>query len=494
MRKIFVVVFCLSSMISMISMVSVAQNNKVISGEVLDAKSNKALPFTNIVFAGKNVGTVTNAEGRFSININGSSLKDTIIFSFLGYDTVKKTVEELFANSTVYLKENSIELNVITVRSEKLEAKEIIKRVHDNYSKNYPDYNFRRKIYYHHDLKTVFNEARLELLKSSMTVVNKEFFDNVNRSFPDTIHAYKDILCNLYKYDSACKLKVINAISLIDKWDIEGGKEVEKVLNANSRDSKVYWKIRTGIVGKKIAQDSIESTIKSDSLVYKLKTGIERNNINRLLEEKARPDNAKWEFIRKPWRYNYKLEGGACLNNEYAYRIVFTPKKKGLYKGELFVSAENFAVLKMSYALSPDRPGKSLKLFGISYREKDSFITVLYDRDDKGYFPRYVYKRNVSQIGINRNVVLKQKRKRFVFDKTLKEVKSSLVFDMENTDVEEYLLMTHSECTGSEYGAVRERSYINFKKLKNYDAGVWGDYSIIKPTEEILRYKKKLEE
>lgn len=488
MRSVLIAIFCLFNIICL------AQNKEVILGEVRDATKKEPLPFTNIVFAGKNVGTVTNAEGKFSINISGCTSKDTIIFSFLGYDMVKRTVEELLVSSIVYLKQNSIELNTITVRSGTLEAREIIKRIKENYSKNYPEYNFNRKIYYHNDVKTIFNKARLELLRSSMAVVNKEFFENVNKSFPDTLHAYKDILCNFCKYGSDSKLSPLRAISLMDKWDIEGSKEVEKVLNENSKDPKVYWKIRSGLIGTKIKQDSIDNNIKSDSLVLKLKTGIEKDNIEQLLENNAELDNAKWEFIRKPSRYNYEIEGGASLNNEYAYKIIFTPKKKGLYEGELYVSAESFAILKLTYSLSPERSGRSLRLFGISYKEKDSFVTIIYDRDSKGYFPRYVYKKKINEFGINRNVVLKQKKKRFGFDKTLKEVKSSLVFELENTEIEEYLLMSHSENTKKQFQSIKEAAYVNYRKMKNYDSDVWGDNSVIMPTKEIQKYKKQLEE
>jgi hypothetical protein len=466
----------------------------VISGEVVDGTKKEPLPFTNIVFAGKNVGTVTNAEGKFSINVSGCAATDTIIFSFLGYNTVKRTVGELLVASTVYLKENAIELNTITVRSKKLEAKEIIKKIKENFTKNYPEYNFNRKIYYHNDLKTVFNKARLELLKSNMSVVNKEFFENVNKSFPDTLYAYSDLLCNMYKYGEDSKLKPINAISLIDKWDIEGSKDVEKALNENSDDPDVYWKIRSGIIGTKIDKDSLDKDIKTDSLVLKLKTEDERENIVEFLEDNANLDNAKWEFIRKPSRYEYKIEGGMGLHNEYAYKIIFKPKAKGLYQGEMYVSTETFAILKLTYALSPERSGKSFKLFGISFKEKESFITIIYDRDSKGYFPRYIYKKNTNEFGIDRNLVLKQKKKRFGFDKTLKEIKSSLIFDLENTQVVEYLLMSHSGSSMEQFQGIKEAQYIRYRKIKNYDLDAWGDNTIIKPTEEILKYTKKLEE
>ncbi len=225
-----------------------------------------------------------------------------------------------------------------------------------------------------------------------------------------------------------------------------------------------------------------------------MKTEIEKDNITEFMEKKANPSNAKWEFINKPSRYNYKIEGGVNLNDEYAYKIIFTPKSNGIYQGELYVSTDNFAILKLSYSMSPEKSGKSFKLFGISLKEKGYTATIIYDRDHKGYFPRYINKKKINQFGINRNVVLKQKKKRFGFDKTLKEIKSSLVFDIENTEVEEFLLMTHSESTMSEFQGIKEAPYIDYRKIKNYDPDAWGDNSVIMPTKEIQKYKKQMEE
>lgn len=57
----------------------------LVTGVVYDAKTRKPLPGVNISIKGTTTGTSSNAEGRFELNT--SLLSDTLIFSFIGYQT-----------------------------------------------------------------------------------------------------------------------------------------------------------------------------------------------------------------------------------------------------------------------------------------------------------------------------------------------------------------------------------------------------------------------
>ncbi len=68
-----------------------AQNNQsnaeTVSGVVTDAESNEPLPAVNIRVKGTTTGTSTDTNGQFSISVE--SLQDTLIFSFVGYETTE---------------------------------------------------------------------------------------------------------------------------------------------------------------------------------------------------------------------------------------------------------------------------------------------------------------------------------------------------------------------------------------------------------------------
>lgn len=79
--------------------ISVAQNKGTISGVLTDKETNnEALPFANILIKGTNISTNTDIEGKYSLSVNPGNY--TLIFSFIGYESVEKPVT-VKANETI---------------------------------------------------------------------------------------------------------------------------------------------------------------------------------------------------------------------------------------------------------------------------------------------------------------------------------------------------------------------------------------------------------
>ncbi|MDC0008082.1 carboxypeptidase-like regulatory domain-containing protein [bacterium] len=74
-----------------------ANAQKDYKGIVIDGKTNETLPYVNIGISGKGIGTVSDEEGVFHLNINVSdySSKDTLVFSSIGYKNIKKALTDL---------------------------------------------------------------------------------------------------------------------------------------------------------------------------------------------------------------------------------------------------------------------------------------------------------------------------------------------------------------------------------------------------------------
>ena len=78
---------------------------KIIKGVIKDAESKFFLQYANIGISNKNIGTVSNFDGKFSLKLNESiNENDLVTFSYVGYQT--KTV----AISNLNLVNNEIEL------------------------------------------------------------------------------------------------------------------------------------------------------------------------------------------------------------------------------------------------------------------------------------------------------------------------------------------------------------------------------------------------
>ncbi len=71
--------------------VSPAQAQFTVSGNVIVAEDQSSLPGVNILVKGTNNGTITDAEGNYSINANSGD--DVLVFSFVGYNAQEVSVE-----------------------------------------------------------------------------------------------------------------------------------------------------------------------------------------------------------------------------------------------------------------------------------------------------------------------------------------------------------------------------------------------------------------
>ncbi|RLD75608.1 MAG: carboxypeptidase-like regulatory domain-containing protein, partial [Bacteroidetes bacterium] len=124
-----------------------------VSGKVVDAITNEPLPFVNIAFVGKSIGTVTDYNGEYNIETQWASNKFQA--SFIGYTSQVQQVA-IGKNQVIniQLKPENIELNEIIVKSKKKRyrnkdnpAVELIKKVIET-----KDINRKEKLdYYEYD-------------------------------------------------------------------------------------------------------------------------------------------------------------------------------------------------------------------------------------------------------------------------------------------------------------------------------------------------------
>jgi hypothetical protein len=79
--------------------ISIAQNKGTISGVLTDKDmNNEVLPFANVLVKGTNISVNTDVDGKYSLSVNPGNY--TLIFSFLGYESVEAPVA-VKANETV---------------------------------------------------------------------------------------------------------------------------------------------------------------------------------------------------------------------------------------------------------------------------------------------------------------------------------------------------------------------------------------------------------
>ncbi len=97
-----------------ISILSFSQQVKI-SATVKDSQTGEVLPYCNVSAVGTNKGTITNADGVFSIMADPA--KDVLEFSYLGYETKTVFASYLENDKNVYLQKNTYELQEVEIHA-----------------------------------------------------------------------------------------------------------------------------------------------------------------------------------------------------------------------------------------------------------------------------------------------------------------------------------------------------------------------------------------
>lgn len=84
----------------------------LISGTVLD-ETGELMPGVNVTVEGATIGTITNTEGKFALD--GVSIGDIILFSFVGMEAQRLEVTRLDQVMTVYMKSSTVGLDEVVV-------------------------------------------------------------------------------------------------------------------------------------------------------------------------------------------------------------------------------------------------------------------------------------------------------------------------------------------------------------------------------------------
>ena len=143
-----------------------------IKGVVSDSLTGEPIPFANVIFEGKNIGTTTDMNGKYLLESEWGSSK--LIFSSLGY--AKKTVP--------IPKGSSVEMNVqLTSTSQELEAFELKTKKHKYRNKENPAVILIRNVLAHRDENRGGAFEYLELEK----YIKREYdLNNFTEKFFDT--------------------------------------------------------------------------------------------------------------------------------------------------------------------------------------------------------------------------------------------------------------------------------------------------------------------
>lgn len=161
-----------------------------LSGQVVDAKTMKALPFVNISVKGTTRGTTTDLNGRFKLS--GQRKGGFLVFDYVGYE--KLVFEPGRGDTVIALKPTPTKLSEVVIVPGKNPADSIMERAAANRKinnpRNYPEYAYE-----------MYNKTRVTVDDSAVYKL-KESQDTLNQKFGKHLENHELLLTETYTHNA----------------------------------------------------------------------------------------------------------------------------------------------------------------------------------------------------------------------------------------------------------------------------------------------------
>ena len=335
-----------------------------ISGTIIDAKSNKAVPYADIKFPQSNKVTTSNTDGSFYLE---SPLDEFLLeINAFGYETQQEKLKEKInykykINLKPYPKKKKpyiIELDEVIARKKKIKKyadkkenpayailKELWKRKHKNGLKIVPQYQYEE-----------YEKLQFDL-------------NNIDSTFIKNKLLFKDFEFIFNRIDTS----KINGKAYLPAFINES---IYKVYGRNKPSEKERKDL---IANKSSGFDDNEIVSKTVKGLYR-KFDVYDNRINFFDKNFVSPVARDGFSV-----YEYTLSDTINIDGIDCYRIKYTPKRQGEYTfmGDVYISLNTYSVKEVSM--------HSTKDVDVNF-VKDIFVSLEYEvKNDSIFYPKKDY-------------------------------------------------------------------------------------------------------
>lgn len=472
-------------------------NAQSVSGTVVDER-NEPIPYVTIQI-GDNYGVVSNTEGNFTIQTANQPANAVVTISYMGYESLEMPMSK-FTSTTYVLKEKVTELDEVFLTNKQLTAEEIITKMIENAPENYVHEDFAQTFFMRTQIDTKLMDFQFEVEKTSeekrkdLKQMNKEIEQLIGNIKGKKSQGFTEYYGKYYQNKDSAKVQVEKAVILKDKEkDISADELNKKIVNVVRKylEPGASYKVKTGLF--KVA-DSLKTdeVFEEETDSTKGKAAYFKGSLKYLNKDfSGFYKNDDLDFITKPKRYIYTLQGTTNIDNETVYIISFAPDRgSAQFYGKMYINVFDFAVMRMDYTMVEGENLHNLNLkllLGIKYRQDRINVSTVFRKNENGkYSVKFVKKQEGMYAYISRPLKFTKNRS----DKEEDKKKMKLDFTIENDSyiTQEFYVLDEKTLAAEDYKILKDQVEYKPIEIKKYDPSVWDGYNIIAPVEELKNY------
>ena len=342
--------------------INLLAQESLLTGVIVNSESKIPIYGVNISILDSSIGTISNSDGKFLLNIPKDYKKGVLIFSFMGYESLKFDIGSFENDSLILLNPSTTVLDEIILSTSKgsLTANEIVQLAFDNYDKNFPTTPFIAKGFLRHTEKT--KKEYKWLVESAITL-----YDNSEK------HNDANIKININEIRKSYDFRNLDSLYLYQSYLI-----IVRNMNFKVFNEKIRLKIRDTV--------SVSELTKAIKFNDSKNNGLKKifNGHKNIVQNRNNFDNGNQNLLRNYGnvgamfdknifqKHIFSLDTLLLEGERYIYKIKITPhpkminlnnvlKKRYVPIGWIYIYKDNFAIKELEYALIAASKGAKLR-------------------------------------------------------------------------------------------------------------------------------------
>lgn len=361
----------------LISISVFGQDQIYLSGKVVFAEDQSPVPFGYIRLDGLAMGTVTDAAGNFKLKLEEKYRNETLIFSYLGYESQRMKISEIkdLLNISIALQETSTLLKEAVVTKKKsLDPLKVLKKamskIEDNYHTDPVKFDaYYREIVKENEAPIMFADAACNFHYggySSKEPKRKELENNGAFNNNSTLTGFSSFGgTRLHRYHFKSRTLKNDQVKI-----------VEARASSNLSKTRLYASIEGGPLGL-LGKDRVKFPAYFNDAFKDF-----NYNIYEILE-----NDGKWYYQIS---FESAIDTAQVFGKNVKRQWKYWKSRPNLMSGKIWIDQESMAISKISYSIPTHMKQHVCQFRGNNIRHFDYKVDIHYGKHAGKYMIDYI--------------------------------------------------------------------------------------------------------